>query len=353
RLSYFLWDAPPDAELLDAAASGALDDGEGMRAQAERMLEDDRAKPVLRHFLSEWLELEGATILPGLDETPKDGDLFPVFNDPLRVAMRKEIEAFMDYVMFERDGSLEALFTDTRAYVNGPLAELYGVSDGPSDADTWEWVELDATQRAGMLTRAGFLAVHASQTATSPIRRGVYMLREVLCYDLPPPPADVDNTPIEATDLDETKTPSVREETMRRTGNASCSGCHVAINELGFAFEHYNAIGQWQDKEVGGAVIDASSTLRHAGGELDGPIDGAIELSSRLAMSPSVAACASERWFEMALRRIPGDLDECSLAEIAAKTEDSGSIRDLLLAVVESDAFVSVNHGVDGLGEGK
>ncbi len=93
--------------------------------------------------------------------------------------MRREIEAFMDYVMFEQDGSLDALFSGTRAYVNAPLAKIYGVT-GPATADDWAWVDLDPAKRAGMLTRAGFLAVHASQSATSPIRRGVYMLKEVL-----------------------------------------------------------------------------------------------------------------------------------------------------------------------------
>jgi hypothetical protein len=193
-----------------------------------------------------------------------------------------------------------------------------------------------------MLTRAGFLAVHATQTVTSPIRRGVYMLTEVLCVDLPSPPADVDNTPVEATEGD---AQSVREATEQRTGSPTCAGCHIEINELGFAFENYDAVGQFQTEEAAtGTAIDATATLSNAGGGLDGPVDGAIELSARLAQSPEVARCATHKWFEVALRRSPVELDACSVQQIQAKAAETRSIRELLLAMVESDAFLNVNH---------
>ncbi len=341
RLSYFLWDAPPDADLLAAAAAGELTPA-GMRAHAERLLDDERAKPVLRAFLADWLELGGATILPSLEDTPKDAKLFPGFDGVLRQSMRRELEMFMDHVMFEADGSMETLFTSTRAYVNAPLARLYGVQGGPTGSDDWAWVELNPTERAGMLTRAGFLAVHASQNVTSPIRRGVYLLKEVLCAPLPPPPANVDNTPLEVTG--ELKT--VREATLQRTGSPSCGACHTRINELGFAFEHYDAIGRWQDAEAQtGARVSASADLSKSGSSLQGTIDGALELSALLAKSPEVAACATKRWFEVALRRSPVALDACSVQRIQAKVAETGSIRELLLALVESDAFLHVSHG--------
>ncbi|MCA9602019.1 MAG: DUF1588 domain-containing protein, partial [Myxococcales bacterium] len=227
---------------------------------------------------------------------------------------------------------------------NGTLADLYGVEDGPAGVDEWKWVNLDPNQRAGMLTRAGFLTVHASQTATSPIRRGVYMLREVLCYDLPPPPPNVNNTPVEETDLGSGDVLTVREETNRRTAG-SCAGCHKEINELGFAFEHYNAIGAWQDEEANtGSPINATATLSHAGAEFDGPVDGALELSAKLAMSPSVAQCATEKWFQTALRRSPVPLDDCAVDSLRDTVSSSGSIRELLLSIVTSESFLHVNH---------
>jgi Protein of unknown function (DUF1592)/Protein of unknown function (DUF1588)/Protein of unknown function (DUF1585)/Protein of unknown function (DUF1595) len=345
RLAYFIWDALPDETLLTAAAGGQLDTAAGMRDQAGRMLSDERAKPVLRSFLAQWLELDGATILPGLDTTPKDPELYPGFDALLRSSMRRELDAFMDYVMFERDGSFDALFNATRAYVNGPLAALYGVA-GPARDEEWAWVELNPRERAGMLTRAGFLAVHANQTATSPIRRGVYTLKEVLCFPLPSPPANVDNTPIEVTDRDVADgIRTVRQATLDRTGSASCAACHTAINELGFAFEHYDAVGRWQDTErATGSVVDASANLSHAGAGLDGSVDGALELGARLAKSPEVARCATEKWFEVALRRSPVAIDGCSIATIRGKLGPAPSIRELVLAIAESDAFLNVNH---------
>ena len=346
RLAYFLWDGPPDQALLKAAGGGVLDTPAGMRETAASMLADERAKPVLRSFLADWLELDGATILPGLEETPKDADLYGGFDDVLRQSMRREIEMFMDHVMFEKDGSLETLFTGTRAYVNAPLAQIYGVS-GPKTASDWAWVDLDPSQRAGMLTRAGFLAVHASQSATSPIRRGVYMLKEVLCVELPSPPANVDNSPIEVTkdDMADGIT-TVREATLKRTGSPTCGACHTSINELGFAFEHYDAIGRWQQTEVGsGGAIDATANLSHAGDGIDGPVDGAVALSAKLAKSPAVAQCATRKWFEVALRRSPVALDACSVEKVQAKVAETQSIRELLLTMVESEAFLEVNHG--------
>lgn len=346
RLAYFLWDGPPDEVLLRAAADGQLDASTGMREHAQRMLADERAKPVLRSFLTDWLELDGATILPSLEQTPKDADRYPGFDDVLRQSMRRELEWFMDYVMFERDGSLEALFAGTRAYVNAPLAKIYGVG-GPKTADEWDWVDLDPEQRAGMLTRAGFLAVHASQSVTSPIRRGVYLLKHILCVDLGSPPANVDNSPIEVTKDDMAGgVTTVRQATAKRTGNATCAACHASINELGFAFEHYDAVGRWQETEVGsGGRIDASATLSSAGAGLDGPIDGAIELSRKLAKSPAVADCATKKWFEVALRRSPVALDACSIEAVRARAVETQSIRELLLAMVETEAFLNVSHG--------
>jgi hypothetical protein len=198
-----------------------------------------------------------------------------------------------------------------------------------------------------MLTRAGFLAVHANQSVTSPIRRGVYMLKQVLCVDLPSPPANVDNSPIEVSKADMAAgVMTVRQATLKRTGNATCAGCHTSINELGFAFEHYDAIGRWQETEVGsGGAIDASANLSHAGDGIDGPVDGAIALSSKLAKSPAVAECATKKWFEVALRRSPVTLDACSVEKVQAKVAETRSIRELLLALVESEAFLDVNHG--------
>jgi hypothetical protein len=152
----------------------------------------------------------------------------------------------------------------------------------------------------------------------------------------------VDNTPLEITGEIET----VRQATLQRTGSATCGACHTRINELGFAFEHYDAIGRWQDRDAQtGATLDASADLSKSGSSLQGSVDGALRLSEMLAKSPEVAACATKKWFEVALRRSPVELDACSIERIRTKASETSSIRELLLALVESDAFLYVSHG--------
>ncbi|MCA9583005.1 MAG: DUF1592 domain-containing protein, partial [Myxococcales bacterium] len=127
RLSYFLWNTMPDEPLLVAAEQGKLDDAEGLRAEADRLLEDPRAKGALHHFVAEWLELNGSETHPALEDQPKDPNLFPEMVDPdLREAMRQEVYALVDRVFFEGDAQLSSLFTSTEAYVTPALAALYG-----------------------------------------------------------------------------------------------------------------------------------------------------------------------------------------------------------------------------------
>ncbi len=332
RLSYFLWDALPDAPLLGGGRERrARYQPPACAAQAERLLADERAKPVLRSFLAEWLELDGGAILPSLDETPKERRRCSPASTTSSASEHapRELETFMDHVMFEEDGSLEALFCSTRAYVNAPLAEALRRRGAGERRRVGVGRPGSETQRAGMLTRAGFLAVHASQSVPSPIRRGVYMLTEVLCVDLPSPPANVDNTPVEITDGDvEDGVTTVREATLKRTGSASCAGCHARINELGFAFEHYDAVGRWQDSEARDRSERSTLPLSspRSGKELDGTVDGAIELSSRLAAeSRGGRVRDTQKWFEVALRRSPVELDACSVQTIKAKIARLGA----------------------------
>src|SRR5262249_20962958 len=128
RLSYFLWNTMPDDELLDAAESGAMDTLEGVRAQTERLLASDRARSTMVRFFDEALEIDGGSKHAALEVVPKSPDVFPEDSPALRQAMRTELEALVEKTLFDGDGTLETLFTTNEAYVNGPLAALYGVS---------------------------------------------------------------------------------------------------------------------------------------------------------------------------------------------------------------------------------
>jgi len=345
RLSYFLWDTTPSPELLDAAAQGRLDTREGVVAEAQSMLLEDRSRDMVRDFVTTWLQLDGGQVHFGLDELTKDQVLFPEFTGQMRGDLRTELQSFVEHVVFDVDGTLDTLFIDTSAYVNGPLADLYGLSDGPQSPDDWQWVQLDPSERGGLLTRAAFLSVFATQAAQSPIRRGTFFLREMLCYNQPPPPPQVDDSPVQ---LEEGELLTIRDKTNARTQGAECQSCHKTINNIGFAFEHYDAIGRYQDVELGTNVaIDASGELTQSK-NTDGRVSDAIEMSGRLGESEAVMSCVTEKWLEHALRRSPTPLDECTLNSLIAQLQAGGTLKDFVLAIVASDAFVHVNPGPEG-----
>lgn len=345
RLSYFLWDTTPSRELLDAAAQGRLDTPEGLVTEAQAMLLQDQARHMVRDFVASWLQLNGGKVHFGIDELTKDPSLFPEFTPQMRADLRTELQSFVEHVVFDLDGTLETLFIDTSAYLNGPLADLYGLANGPESPEDWQWVQLDPSQRGGLVTRAAFLSVFATQSAQSPIRRGTFLLREILCLNQPPPPPLVDDTPVQ---LEDGELLTIRDKTSARTQGAECQGCHKTINSIGFAFEHYDAIGRYQDVELGTSIpIDASGELTRSGNS-DGPVSGAIEMSERLGESETVMSCVAEKWLEHALRRSPTPLDECTVNGLVAQLQAGGTLRDFILGIVASDAFVHVNPGPEG-----
>jgi hypothetical protein len=347
RLSYFLWDTMPDAELFAAADAGELN-GDGLRPQIERLLADARSEGRVQHFMSQWLQIDGGQLHLPLEEAFKDEDLFPEYGAPLQAAMRDELEAFVHRVFYEDDASFDELFNARDAYVNASLASLYGVA-GPADDDTWQWVELPAEQRAGLLTRAAFLTVFAAARPQSPIRRGVVVLEEVMCQPLGEPPPNASDTPVDGgDDVDENGDPivrSVREDVEKRTQDDACHTCHGMINPVGFTLEHYDAIGRWQDIEVvTGQPIDSSGMLF---GDLEGPVADGIELSSKLATSARVRECFADHWMSHALG-LPGEeLDPCTQESVRTSFVQSGDMRELLVNIVVSDAFRFINTAED------
>jgi hypothetical protein len=346
RLSYFLWDTSPDATLLAAAADGSITTDEGLEAAVAHLLADPRSDERVQRFIWSWMQLDGGQLHFPLEEAGKSAELFPDYGAPLQDAMRTEFEALVETVMRDEGGSFAQLLTSNRAYVNGPLADLYGVVGGPSAPDEWQWVDLDPGQRAGILTRAAFLTVFAGTSSQSPIRRGTFLLEEVLCVNLGDPPPNVDNTAVDGGDsVDDQGNPvvlSVREAVEARTQGAECQGCHVVINPAGFAFEHYDAIGAWQDIEtVSGQSVDASGAI--SGSDVDGPVTDAVDLSQKLADSATVRECFADRWFADALGGATGELDECAHDRVLETFRETGDVRSLVTAIALSDSFRYIN----------
>jgi hypothetical protein len=184
--------------------------------------------------------------------------------------------------------------------------------------------------------------VYAGPKVHAPIRRGVAVLEDVLCTDMPDPPPNANDVPPEGGDGSDGNPMTVREETEARTGETGCSSCHNLINPAGFAFEHYDAIGRWQDSEVvSGLPVDSSGQISTS--DVDGPVADAVEMSDVLTGSMHVKSCFADYWFKQALGGELGELDECERDRVLAEFAETGDMRALVEALVLSDTFRYIN----------
>jgi Protein of unknown function (DUF1592)/Protein of unknown function (DUF1588)/Protein of unknown function (DUF1585)/Protein of unknown function (DUF1595)/Protein of unknown function (DUF1587) len=324
RLSYFLWQSMPDDALLSAAESGDLETPEGLRAEAERLLADPRAREVVADFHRQWMDLDKMKTMS------RDTDLFPAWNDATVPPVLAEATAkYLDHVFWDSEGSVAELFTAPKAYVNDTIAPLYGIE--PPGTDELTLVDLDPTQRAGILTQVGPMAAMAHEKFDAPIVRGVFVLRRLLCVKLGAPPPDVADIP----PSNESDAPMTTRQRIELTHiQPTCLGCHEKIDALGFAFNHYDAAGQWRTQE-NGLPIDATGELPELGS-----YNGAIEVSEKLAASEDVRSCVVTQWFRFAMGRTEKPEDQCAIEQLTSSfTEGGGTMRDLLLDIVMSDSF--------------
>jgi len=330
RLSYFLWNSMPDDELFELAARGELVERSTLAAQVTRMLQDPRAEHAIALFHRQWLALEG------LEDATKNPDSYPGFDQALAAAMLEETDRFSRHVVLEGDGMLSTLLTATYSFPDARLLELYGIAppDGFTPGDR---VELDASERAGILTLPAFLAKHAHSNQSSPIHRGIIVRENLLCQPIPPPPANVAGAPPPPDEIT-----STRERFAAHVADPTCAGCHAFIDPPGLAFEHYDAIGRYREVD-GLGPVDASGELVNVSAALAGWFEDALELSGKLATSEDVGHCVARQWFRFALGRIESASDACSLQEIEVSFQASkGNIRELLTQIVLSDAFIHV-----------
>jgi hypothetical protein len=325
RLSYLLWNDMPDEALFDAAQKGALTSVEGLTAQAKRMLGDPRAHEPVAEFHRQWLKLS----LVNEDKLRRDPVLFPGFAATIAPTLQNETLRFVDDV-FTNGGGVQQLLTASFTYVNAETAPLYGLS-GTFGKDLVR-VELDSKKRAGLLTQIGFLASHAYYDLSSPIHRGVFVQRQILCTELPDPPGDA-NLKLPKVE-GEIKT--TRQQVTVHTSPASCQGCHGIINPAGFAFENYDAIGKWRDTENGVAIDATGSTL--AG---DGKIafGGPMDFVKQVAEHPATSNCYAKNWMRFAYARKEQTADSCAMRALGDKLHKGASIKDVILELVLNPTF--------------
>jgi Protein of unknown function (DUF1592)/Protein of unknown function (DUF1588)/Protein of unknown function (DUF1595)/Protein of unknown function (DUF1585)/Protein of unknown function (DUF1587) len=326
RLSFFLWGSVPDDPLMAAAAAGGLGDATALRAQVTRMLADPRAHDAIATFHTQWLDLGK------LPATTKDPALYPQFSPALRDAMQAETVAFVDDVIRSGDGRLETLLTAPYSILDGGLFDLYGVAR-PAGTTGPVRVQLDPSKRAGVLTQASFLATHAHENQTSPVARGVAILRNVMCVGLPDPPANVNNAP-----PDPAPGATTRQRFAAHESVASCAACHKLIDGIGLGFEAYDAVGALRTMDAG-QPVDSSGNIMGAP-EIDGPFVGAVQLAQKLAGAEQVQQCVARQWFRFALGRLEDGSDGCSLqGAFNAFDASKHDVRQLLAAIATSDAF--------------
>jgi hypothetical protein len=328
RLSYLIWGSGPDDALLDAASRGELGSREQVAAKARAMLQNAKARPAISDFYNQWMGTSR------LDVTSKSSALFPAYSPAVRDAMAQELPAFVQYLLWTGDHKFTTLLTAPIAFVNNALAPIYGTT---ATGTAPQMVMLPASQnRAGILTQAGFLSVQAHPDQTSPVLRGKFIRTKLLCQPPPPPPVDADITP---PDVSEGGTARER-FSLHLTAAGSCTGCHQLMDPIGFAFENFDALGQYRTMEAG-QVIDASGEVLGASDPaLRGAFNGVRELATKLANSDQVRDCVATQWFRFAAGRGEESADSCSLGTLQeAFAASGGDLVELVVAMTQTDAF--------------
>ncbi len=318
RLSYFLWNSMPDDELLSLAGKGEL--RKNLPNQILRMTKDPKSKSFVESFAEQWLTLRK------LENSSPDPKLFPTFNNSLRDAMIRESQLFFDALVRENRSILELLDADF-TFVNESLAKHYGIAGVKGK----EFVRVKAPPgRGGILTQASILTLTSNATRTSPVQRGKFILEQVLNSPPPPPPPDVP----ELEDQKELKG-TLRQIMEQHRANPVCASCHRRMDPLGFAFENFDAVGAWREKD-GGAPVDASGEMPD-GRAFKGP-DG---LKQMLKQNNSLfVRCLTEKMLTYAIGRGLEPYDRRAVDKIAdAVAREDYRFAALIAEIIKSDPF--------------
>jgi hypothetical protein len=256
RLSFFLWRSIPDDALIDAAVKGQLSTTAGLGQQVRRMLADKRSSRFMKDFSEQWLEIRN------LQSKAPDVNLFPNFDDSLRKAMLQETELFFASQVRE-DRPVQDLLRANYTFLNEQLARHYGIDD--VYGSHFRRVTLDDERRHGLLGQASVLTTTSYENRTSVVLRGKWVLENLLGAPPPPPPPNV--PPLKEND-GKSKPTALRERMEAHRNNPVCASCHNRMDPLGFALEHYDAVGAWRENDTGATI---NSTIELAGEKIDSP----------------------------------------------------------------------------------
>ena len=322
RMSYFLWSSMPDDELLELAGNNQL--RASLEPQVRRMLADDKAVALVDNFALQWLQLRN------LEQMEPDRRLFRGWNDRLREDMLTETRLFFQAIVQEDRSVLQLIDADF-TFLNERLARHYAV-DGIR-GEEFQRVGIGPTARGGVLTMGSVLTVTSNPTRTSPVKRGKWIMENILGTPPPDPPADVP-------ELEETAKVnpnlSIREQLAIHRENASCASCHQKMDVLGLALENFDGVGAWRQRD-GRAEIDPAGELP-GGPKFSGPRELKKALLS--AQKEDFLNCLSDKMLTYALGRGVEYFDRCTVAAIVTELEkDEHRFSRLIVEIVKSEPF--------------
>jgi hypothetical protein len=328
RISFFIWNSIPDDTLMELARRGQL--RKNLPAQIRRMLRDAKAQSLVANFTGQWLQLRN------LEMHQPDKRLFSAFNNELRADMRRETEMLFAHVMRE-NRSVVDLLDANYTFVNDRLANWYGLKN--VKGGQFRIVSLKGTPRGGVLTHASVLTLTSDPNRTSPVKRGKYVLENIL--GTPPPPAP-DNVPELESDAELKGT--LRQQMVKHRENPVCASCHQKMDPIGFAFENFDAVGRWRTLD-NGEPINAASQLDSGEKFRD-----ATGLRKILAVRKRdlFVRCLTEKMLTFALGRGLEFYDKRAVDGIVKQMERDGfKFETLVMGIVKSLPF-DMKRGEEG-----
>jgi hypothetical protein len=328
RLSYLLWDTTPDAELLQAAASGALNTPQGVAGQVDRLMASPRLEAGMRAFFADFLQLDT------LGDTTKDALIYPKYSNQIGQMAQEETLRTAINLMLRKNEDVRDLMTTRDSFISRPLASIYGV---PFTFDS-EWMPYrfpEKAGRSGVLTQVTMLGMFSHPGRSSPTKRGVALMDIFLCEPTPLPPANVDFSIVNDVNNPELRT--VRQRLSAHSTNPACASCHTHSDPIGLSLEQFDSIGVFR-REENGRPIDVSGTLSGK------KFDGAMGLGQVLHDNPKFPACVARKLYAYG---VGADSEEVRASTFKAAynvfVESGYRLRPLLKALASSPDFFRVS----------
>lgn len=319
RLSYFLTNSPPDAQLSALADAGTILEDATLESEARRLAQGAGYRAAIADFFRDWLHLEG------LDGLQKDRTTFPGMTDSLGKTMLQDIKTSLAKIFDDGTADYRDIYTSPVAFADASLGVIYGVEvDG-----TFQQIDVPAEHgRVGLLGKPGFLALYGANTRSSPTLRGKFVRESILCEPVPPPPPDADTTVPEP----DATSPTMRDRlTHHREG--TCAACHRLMDPIGLTLESFDGIGAYRTQE-NGADIDLSGSIG------DTEFTGLAGLAQFLHDDDAATICATRTMFRYASGHLETDGEEQSIFELVTKFQAAGyTLPGLMSAIATSPAF--------------